>query len=41
MKDDMHWIFQISFLSGINYDPDELHIMYLGTVGCLVGSVLW
>ena len=36
-----HFVFQTFYLSCINVDPDELHIMHLGTSMYLLGSVLW
>ena len=36
-----HYLFQLKYLSGINYDPDELHLIHLGTSTHLLGSVLW
>ena len=35
-----HWLFQIPFLSNLNVEPDELHVLYLGTHMYLIGSVL-
>ena len=38
----LHPVFQqFAFLSQHNVEPDELHIMYLGTVQHIVGSILW
>ena len=38
----LHWIFQVfPFLSQHNLEPDELHVLYLGTLPLLLGSVLW
>ena len=36
-----HYIFQLPYMSAVNVDPDELHIMYLGTSLYFLGSVLW
>jgi hypothetical protein len=38
----MHFIFEaFPFLSNQNVEPDELHVVHLGTSQCLLGSVLW
>ena len=36
-----HWLFQLPYLSGVNIDPDELHVIHLGTSMYFLGSVLW
>ena len=36
-----HYMFQLPWLSCLNIDPDELHIVYLGVAMYLLGSVLW
>ena len=39
---NLHILFvAFEFLSCLNVEPDELHILYLGTVQYLLGSVLW
>lgn len=39
---EKHWLFQaFDFLTQHNIEPDELHVMYLGTVQQILGSVLW
>ena len=39
---DMHWLFrEFDFLSQHNVDPDELHVVYMGVVAYMLGSVLW
>ena len=36
-----HWLFQaFPFLTQHNIEPDELHILYLGTVQHICGSIL-
>ena len=36
-----HWLFQVfPFLTHFNLEPDELHILYLGTMPVMIGSVL-
>ena len=38
----IHRLFQVfCFLSCLNVDVDELHVLYLGTTQYLLGSVLW
>ena len=39
--DGAHYLFQLGFMSCLNVEPDELHIMHLGTSMYLLGSVLW
>lgn len=36
-----HYVFQLGYLSCWNVEPDELHIMHLGTSMYMAGSVLW
>jgi hypothetical protein len=36
-----HVIFTLPFLSHYNVEPDELHVIYMGTCACLLGSVLF
>jgi len=36
-----HWIFQLAHVNQHNLEPDELHIIWLGTAMCFFGSVLW
>ena len=37
-----HWLFQaFPYLSNANVEPDELHVVFLGTSMHLLGSVLW
>lgn len=36
-----HWLFKFSFLSCLNIEPDELHVVHLGTSMWFLGSVLW
>ena len=38
---DPFYIFQVSHLSAVNVDPDELHILHLGCSMYFRGSVLW
>ena len=38
---DPHYVFQLPWLSCLNIDPDELHIVHLGLAMYLLGSVLW
>ena len=38
---DPFYIFQLGYLTAVNVDPDELHIMHLGTSMYFLGSVLW
>lgn len=39
---ELHWIFKkFEFVTLHNVEPDELHIMYLGTVAYMLGSVMW
>ena len=41
-RDVLHWLWQVfPFLSQHNLEPDELHVLYLGTLPILLGSVLW
>ena len=37
----MHPLFQSVYLSCLNVEPDELHILHLGTTQYLLGSILW
>ena len=37
----LHQLFTLPYLSNINLDPDELHIIYLGTAAHIAGSILW
>ena len=37
----LHVLFELPYLSMLNIEPDELHILHLGTTMYLVGSVLW
>ena len=37
----LHPLFNMPFLSQLNVEPDELHVLYLGVVPYLLGSVLW
>ena len=41
LNPDPHYLFQIPYMSAINYDPDELHVMHLGTSMYFLGSILW
>ena len=41
MQESMHCIFRIPFISGLNVDPDELHVVHLGCNSYMLGSVLW
>ncbi len=36
-----HWLFKLNNVNNLNIEPDELHIMYLGTSMYLLGSTLW
>ena len=36
-----HWIFELEHVTNLNLEPDELHVMHLGTSMYLLGSVLW
>jgi hypothetical protein len=36
-----HYLLQLGFMSCLNVEPDELHIMHLGTTMYLLGSCLW
>lgn len=36
-----HYIFQVAGVSHYSIEPDELHIMYLGTVQYMLGSILY
>jgi len=36
-----HWLFFFEFLSNLNVEPDELHVIHLGTSMWFLGSVLW
>lgn len=36
-----HWLFLFEFLSNLNVEPDELHVIHLGTSMWFMGSVLW
>ena len=40
-QDTFHCIFELSYLSILNIEPDELHIMHLGTTQYMLGSTLW
>jgi hypothetical protein len=37
----LHWLFSLEYLSNLNIEPDELHIIYIGTSQYMLGSVLW
>ena len=37
----LHWLLSLEYLSNLNIEPDELHILYLGTSQYMLGSVLW
>ena len=37
----LHWIFEIVGVSNLSLEPDELHIIYLGTLQYFLGTVLW
>lgn len=38
----LHWIFlEMPFMTMHNIEPDELHILYLGVVSYMLGSVMW
>ena len=40
--EDLHWLWkEMAYLSQHNIDPDELHIMHLGTFVWMLGSLLW
>lgn len=36
-----HWIFELGHVTHHNLEPDELHIIWLGTAMWFLGSVLW
>ena len=36
-----HWLFKFSYLTNLNIEPDELHVLHLGTSMWFVGSLLW
>ena len=38
---DLHPIFQLPYISVTTFEPDELHIVHLGTSLHVVGSTLW
>ena len=38
---DCHPLFVFPFLSSHNVEPDELHVVHLGTTMWLLGSILW
>jgi hypothetical protein len=40
-RERLHSLFSISFLSAFNVEPDELHVIHLGTSQYFFGSVLW
>ena len=40
-QESLHYIFELKGISVANVEPDELHILHLGTSAYLAGSCLW
>jgi len=39
--DRLHPLFQACHMSNANLEPDELHVLHIGTTSYLLGSILW
>ena len=37
----LHPLFQMCYLSCLNIEPDELHVMWIGVTSYLAGTILW